>query len=153
MKNTLKKYFLVILTILAFKSYGQTSIDNKNIDKNTFKNLDSLGKNNNPKLTIYESDYFNQIFSKKRKDFNFTNKTIAFVTGSSGKIRSSKQQYFDLDRERMVKGYSLNGGTLIIFNEIEKEQSGGYDAVILYWSKALPTKKSLYKTLKIDDKK
>ena len=148
----MKNFILVALTLLTFVSFGQTSVDIKNIDKETFKNIDSLGRDNNPKLTIFESDYFNQIFSRKRNDFNFANKTIAFVTGSNGKTRSNKQQYFDLERERIAKEYSLNGGALIIFNANEKEQSGGYDAVILYWSKVLPTKKSLFKTLKMDDK-
>ena len=150
MKNILKIYIIVNLTLLTFTSFGQTSIDFDKIDKEIFKNIDSLGNDNNPKLTIYESDYFNQVFSIKRNDFNFTNKTIAFVTGSDGKSQSDKKKYFDLERERISKEYSLNGGKLIIFNAKEKVQSGGYDAVILYWSKALPSKKSLLKTLKID---
>ncbi len=154
MKNYLNTFTILVfvtLSVLTIKGYGQTSFDIKKTDREIFKNIDSLGQDSNPNLTAFESDYFNQIFSKKRDSFDFTNKTIAFVTGSSGRTHSNKKRYFDLERDRIARDYSLNGGTLIRFNETEKKQSGGYDAVILYWSKILPTRKSLIKTLKKDD--
>lgn len=150
--NTLAVFVFVTLSGLTFKGYGQTNTNIKTTNKELFKNIDSLGQDANPKLTAFESDYLNQIFARKRDSFNFTNKTIGFVTGSNGRTHSNKKRYFDLERDRIARGYSLNGGTLIIFNESEKKQSGGYDAVILYWSKVLPTRKSLIKTLKKEEK-
>ena len=98
-------------------------------------------------LNRYESTYFNVVFGKSRKDFDFTEKKIGFITGSSGKRISDKRKYFNLERDRLNRNYSPNIGTLYIFNATQKEESGGYDAAIVYWSKVLVPIESIVKLL------
>ena len=88
------------------------------------------------------------IFEKSRKDFDFTGKKIGFVTGSNGKTKSNKTNYFEREKDRFKRNYSPNGGTLYIFNATQKEESGGYDAAIIYWSKVLVSIENVVKQLK-----
>ena len=111
-------------------------------------NLNKMGVNDSSLLNYYESAYFNLIFEKSRKDFDFTDKKIGFITGSSGKTKSSKASYFKLEKDRFNSNYSPNGGTLYIFDEAQKEESGGYDAAITYWSKILIPIEDVVKRLK-----
>jgi hypothetical protein len=45
------------------------------------------------------------------------------------------KEFFDFERERFTEGLTPNQSELIIFNDKQKEKSGGYDAVIVYWNK------------------
>jgi len=137
----------VTITFLSISSIAQTSIDKKDIDKEAFRYIDSLGIDSNSKLNNFESNYLNTVFSKRNIGFDFSNKNIAFVTGSSGKTITNKQAYFRLEKQRVDRNYSLNGGQVILFSDSEKMKSGGYDAAIVYWSKVRPSKKGLIKRL------
>ena len=47
------------------------------------KTSDSLGLDNNPRLTKYEAEYFNNEFKDQRNGFNFTDRKVGYITGSS----------------------------------------------------------------------
>lgn len=144
----MKNIFLFFLTLIfSLNGFGQENLVAIQIE-DKYQNLDSMGINNEPYLNIYEVNFFNSIFLKRRKEFDFNKKKVAFITGSSGKTLSDKKKYFDLEKERLSRGYSGNGGALIILNEEQKQETGGYDAIVLYWSKILPTKKQFVKLLK-----
>lgn len=149
--DIMKNIFLFFLTLIfSLNGFGQeNSVEIQTEDK--YQNLDSMGINNEPYLNMYEVDFFNNIFLKQRKEFDFNKKKVAFLTGGSGKTLSDKKKYFDLEKERLSRGYSGNGGTLIILDEEQRKETGGYDMIILYWSKILPTKKQLVKLLKQKD--
>jgi hypothetical protein len=116
----------------------QKQIPNFNdIPKDILEQLGKMGIDNCSLLNTYESAYFNVIFEKSRKDFDFTGKKIGFITGSNGKTKSNKTNYFRLERDRFNRNTTTNGGTLYIFDAEQKEKSGGYDAAIVYWSKVL----------------
>ena len=96
-----------------------------------------------------ESVYLNKIFETTRKDFDFTNKKVGFLTGSSGKTLSSKEHYFDMHKKHSTNAnYPCDNGTLYIFNATQKVESGGYDAAIVYWSKFVVPIEEVVKRLK-----
>lgn len=89
-------------------------------------------------LNETEGAYLNRIFETTRKDFDFINKKIGFLTGSSGTKKSSKEYYFDMqEKHSNNKNSPCDNGTLYIFNADQKAESGGYDGAIVYWSKFL----------------
>lgn len=93
---------------------------------------------NNDSLLLNETEgaYLNRIFETTRKDFDFVNKKIGFLTGSSGTRKSNKEHYFDMqEKHSNNENFPCDNGTLYIFNTAQKEASDGYDGVIVYWTK------------------
>jgi hypothetical protein len=103
--------------------------------------IDSALIDNNIKLNKYESDFLNDYLKAQRDTFDFSQKSIVFITGSSGSIIGNKKDYFE-DINKWDKDYNSKIATsLIIFNDSEKEMSGGYDAILTYWVKLLTDKR------------
>lgn len=119
-----------------------------NVPNDILKHLNEMGIENSSLLNSYESCYFNVIFQDSRKSFDFSEKKVAFITGSNGCTRSDKKKYFNLERERLAHGQTPNKGVLYIFDENQKRESGGYDAVIVYWCKILINIENLPQRLK-----
>jgi hypothetical protein len=89
------------------------------------------------------------VFEKTRKEFNFTSKKIAFLTGSSGKTIGDKKEYFESERVSLQRGNTHpNPAQLLVFTAEQKAESGGYDAAIVYWSKFLLPVEQVIKILK-----
>lgn len=93
--------------------------------------LDSLGVGDDKTLTRQEYRFLNQDFSDKRDDFDFKDKKIAYVGGTSGNYFWSKKDYFDIYAKPRVGTDRKGNSSLIILTKEEKEKSGGYDAFIL----------------------
>ena len=139
------KYLSVLIMLFSsINLLGQARSFN-NIPKNILNQLDKMGVDDSLLLNAYESTYFNHIFEKPRKEFDFTEKKIGFIYGGA---KSNKKEYFDLEKDRFNRNNTPNGGTLYIFDEDQKEKSGGYDAAIVYWSKILVPSKEVVKRLK-----
>lgn len=142
---------ILFLLFTGSITYGQVfGIPIERIDTTIFIYLENCGNDDDPALNNAESSYLNAVmYRHPKRPYDFSHKRIAFVTGTSGKTFSGKQAYFDLEKKRLRdrNNTSLNGGQLVIFDELEKQQSGGYDAAIVYWSKLLATKKGLIKLL------
>ena len=66
----MKKTKTIILLLVSIHSFG--------------KNLDECGIDNNPELTQMESEYLNSYLTENRNGFDFKNKKVLFITGSSG---------------------------------------------------------------------
>ncbi|GHV72557.1 hypothetical protein FACS1894201_02460 [Bacteroidia bacterium] len=131
------KYLIINIVLLhSINLFGQMQKFDS-IPKEILNQLDKMGIDNSPLLNYCESAYFNVVFGKSRKVFDFTEKKIGFLTGSSGKTKDSKKGYFNGEKERFYCNSTPTNGTLYIFNAAQKEESGGYDAVIVYWSKFL----------------
>ena len=78
------------------------------------------------------------LFSKTvKKDFDFTGKKVGFIASAYGKSKN-KKNYFKKEKSQYKKykrtnlNYTPIVTTLYIFDETQKEESGGYDAAILY---------------------
>lgn len=102
----------------------------------------SILNKSNGYLNEKEAEFLNTSFDNTRKDFDFRNKKIGFITGNLGKTKTNKDDYF-----KSTKSLE-NKGNLLIFTEQEKTESGGFDAVILYWNKVLQKRKRLIRILK-----
>ena len=140
------KKILLILIFLPMIGFGQTR-SFEEIPEKLIKNFDKMGVNDDAYLNSFESDYFNFIFQDRRGEFDFTGKKVGFVTGNGHSI-VSKQSYFKIEKSRKEEGYSTNQASLRLFNKSEKETSGGYEGVVVYWVKALLNSKSLPRRLK-----
>ncbi|GAB4185823.1 MAG: hypothetical protein Kow00108_23270 [Calditrichia bacterium] len=99
------------------------------------QNIDSCGIDSISVLNNHESEFLNKYFITQRDTFNFKDKKIAFITGSSGNTIGNKKDYFDAIREWKNKYNSRIHTSLIIITEEEKNKSGGYDAILIHWVK------------------
>ena len=100
--------------------------------------LEKCGLDNNAMLNSYEAAYFNDVFKERKEDFNFSGKVIAFYTGSSGTTMSTKSRYFNSvknSNQKDVHAWQAGGTQLLILDNEEKNLSGGYDAILVLWSK------------------
>jgi len=139
---------LLIIICLEMFVFSCSTIHKCN-SNDTMDQTDKVETNDNLLLNETEGAYLNKIFETTRKNFDFTNKTIGFLTGSSGAKKSSKEHYFDMQNKHFTnEKYPCDNGTLYILNATQKEESGGYDAVIVYWCKALLSVEQVVKRLK-----
>jgi hypothetical protein len=109
--------------------------------------IDSCGIENNSTLSKYESEYFNNIFKNQRDTFDFTNKRIAFVTGSTGYTIGNKISYFNSAKEWQQKYGRTISTNMIVINKNENLKSNDYDAIITYWVKIMITERHLEKII------
>lgn len=96
--------------------------------------IDLCGIDNAAIIDTSEAEFLNDYY-RDRGSFDFSAKKIAFVTGGGASIISSKNEFFN-----HVKQWKDNHNTtietrLVVLNSQEKEMSGGYDAIILFWVK------------------
>jgi hypothetical protein len=132
------RFFL--LSILLFGCSTDMRSQIKQFDdfpKEVLEQMDKMGIDDCLFLTELESSYFNILFHNDRKDFDFTAKKVAFITGSSGKTFGSKKEYFKGERTSLQRNSSPTPVQLLVFDATQKSESGGYDAAIVYWSKRL----------------
>ena len=104
-------------------------------------NLYQLGLDNNPILTMAESDYFNKAFKDYKANYDFSKMKIGFFYGNNGSRIQTKEQYFDLVKNRLGNCESASYDYVIKLTNEEKAESGGYDFIIVSWSKIIPTDK------------
>ena len=89
----MKKLFIIVCLEILVLSCSSIHKYNSN---DTMEQTDKVETDDNLLLNEIESTYLNRIFEATRKDFDFTNKKVAFLTGSLGKTMSSKEHYFDM---------------------------------------------------------
>ena len=143
------KYLAIIMMLFSnVNLIGQFRNFNE-IPKDVFEQLHKMGIDGEPLLNSYESAFLNIIFKNKLGGFDFSNKKIGFLTGSSGTTKSSKEYYFDMQKKHSSnENYPCDNGTLYIFNAVQKAESGGYDGAIVYWNKFLLPVDKVVKKLK-----
>lgn len=112
------------------------------IPEELLNNLDKMGIDSSLILNEYEGRFFNYIFKINSQEYNLVGKKLGFL--------GSKISYFRKTRERFnLNSTTVGGSSLYIFNAAQKEESGGYDAAIVYWSKfEIPIEK-VVKRLKV----
>ncbi len=139
-------YLLFFYLLIENRVYCQLeSFDS--IPKNILIQFPEMGVENCSSLNKYESAYFNIIYKNTKNDFDFNDKKIGFITGSNAGTISDKSAYFENEKKRYKEKSSVISSNLYIFNLEEIELSGGFDAVIVYWSKVEISKKELIKKL------
>lgn len=138
--------------IIPFEKFKSIPIgENQIYDRNSFDfgpNPENCGIDNNPLLTDVEANFMNEYLkiAIQEKRYDFTEKRIAFATGSGGSKLGSKTDYFENVREWKEKHNSKIATSLIVLNDNDKLEFG-YDAIVTYWVKVL-TPKATKKLLK-----
>lgn len=140
----MKNFMFMVMVSLSANLFACilnfNEIPNENISQ-----LDKMGLEDSPLLNEFESDYFNVVYKDSLNGFNFSEKKIGFIHRGA---KSDKKEYFELEKKRFKHGETPNYGTLYVFDETQKEESGGYDAVIVYWSKVNYSKEQIIKKIK-----
>lgn len=123
----MKKLILIIISLLISKTFfGQSS--------------ENLGIDNKDTLNRQEIDFLNASLKNSRDTFDFANKKIEFITGSSGSMLISKQTYFlTCVRPWTDKGLYPQITFVRLTNE-EKQKSNGYDVIVMSWVKLFTNK-------------
>ncbi|WP_298529613.1 hypothetical protein [uncultured Christiangramia sp.] len=99
------------------------------------QDLNKCGLDNKPTLTKEESEFLNKyMYEKKKIDFDFTNKKVIFITGTSGQKLGTKSDYFKNIKAWNEKEEKIATWIVELNNE-EKIKSGDYDLIITYWVK------------------
>lgn len=125
---------------------GQEKIA-ENIPKDILDCLTEMGKDTVSALNVCESKFLNFCFQKEKGTFDFLGKKMAFFRGNTGTIKSTKKEYFDVEKQLIHKGfYPSPGGQLIFLNEDESKKTG-YDVVFIAYNKRFLTKKDVVKQL------
>ena len=114
------------------------------IPKEILNNLDKMGVDSSLILNSCEGTYLNFVFKISVKDFDLIGKKVGFLHAG----KKNKKDYFEDERERFYRNYTTVNGTLYIFDDSQKKESGGYDAAIVYWSKFLLPVKDVANRLK-----
>lgn len=103
--------------------------------------IDSCGLDNSSSFTHWEIDYF-QVSIPVLKTMEMENKKFAFAYGNDGKTIMGKKDYFD----NWGKPYHKKNATISCFviqlSAEEKLLSGGYDVILVLWSKTTITGKN-----------
>jgi hypothetical protein len=100
--------------------------------------LDSKTELNQYEITFFDSIYFAPIKTKKetidpKNGFDFNNKKIAFYSctkysNTKGNGLLTKEEFFIFFRPEL-NGHAGRG--IIVFNEKERKESNGFDAVVI----------------------
>jgi hypothetical protein len=128
------RYPVLIIMLLTYMSISGQVRNFNDIPKDILRQLNNMGADSSPLLDSCESAYFNVIFKDNLNGFDFTNKRIGFLSAGS---KRNKNEYFAEERKRFYDNSTTINGTLYIFNASQKNESGGYDAAIVNWSKFL----------------
>lgn len=99
------------------------------VPKDLLDNLGNMEVNDSIILNEPEGQFINYIFQTEAHDINMVGKKVEF-------LGLDKAKYFDCTRRDSI---IVGGSCLYIFNDVQKDESGGYDAAVTCWYKfALP---------------
>ncbi|MCT1523689.1 hypothetical protein ACP6L2_13125 [Sphingobacterium lactis] len=115
----MKRFIIVFMLFYSMNIYGQVQ-EFKDIPKDILEKLDSLGSDGSLLLNPNESAYFNVLFESLKRGFDFTNKKIAFFSGSNGANLSDKFNYFKDEKDRYKRNLTITYSSLKIFNTEQK---------------------------------
>jgi hypothetical protein len=116
----MKVIYLILLSVITLPCFSQS--------------IDSCGLDNSPILSRNEANFLNAHLKDEIKEFDFQTKKIAYYTWQNGGKITNKQSYFSTQKRLGKYLYSH----LTVFNQTEKAESGGYDAIVVYYSRVKP---------------
>lgn len=123
----------------------------KDIPAELLNQLDKMGVDDTSVIDSLEGAYLNESYKDSLKGFDFVGKKVCFIMGG---MISNKSEFFKSEMERYRISSTASVSELCVFNEAQKQESGGYDAAIVYWRKShLPNDKVIKILKKASDKK
>ena len=126
-----------LIGLLIFVSLAKASICQA-----TFQNeKTSTGLSNS------EAGFLDSMLLNKRGDFEFKEKNVVFVTGSSANKIITKAEFFEAFDTKSIDQVQLPLEMLVLSAE-EKRKANGYDVIIISWSKVVITDRQKNKILK-----
>ena len=123
---------LLLIIVLLHSCRNQTNLINENI---VTEGADSR--------------IFNEVFFSQRGDFDFYNKRVLFMTGSSGRKITTKENYIQMINEHKEnERVPIDTGKLYVF-ENNLNNSIGYDAAIVFWCKSSLSEDDVIRNIKL----
>lgn len=101
-------------------------------DLNYPDNLKLVGNDNSKLLSNQDAEFFNRIYKFQRDTFDFTNKKVAYINTNDADQIKSKNGYIRKIKKHLEDDFLYPTDYLFVFNDNEKKETGGYDAVIVY---------------------
>lgn len=105
------------------------------------QNSNSQEVDNRPFLNKSEVTLLNSLLEKQRDTFDFKDKKVAFLTGSSGGVIVSKSEYFSKSLIPWIEKASNPQISMVRLTDEEKLKSGGFDVLVLSWVKLFTDKR------------
>ena len=66
----------------------------RDIPENILESIDKMGLDNRSLLTELEGKYFNTLYQIPEKEFNLSDKKVAFITGRRGRKKKQQRKIF-----------------------------------------------------------
>ena len=138
------KHFVILLMLFSWMNlFGEWRPFQeryyRDIPTELINKLENMGVDNSPVVNDLEGAYLNVSYKDSLDGFDFIGKKVGFLL--DGRVLD-KPEFFKSERNCYIKDNSEKAipSDLYIFNETQKQESGGYDAAIVYWSKVyIPT--------------
>ncbi|SFQ08903.1 hypothetical protein [Flavobacterium akiainvivens] len=111
------------------------------------QDLSGCGLNDNPDLNSNEAAFLNNYLADRKGDFDFTQKKVLFLSGTTGKNFDTKSRYFN-DVKSWDQKNAVVATTLIPLSAEQKIESGGYDVMVIRWCKMI-TKRRIKKNIEM----
>jgi hypothetical protein len=124
----------------------------ENIPPYILNDIDKMGIYDSLFLTDLEGKYFNALYQIEKEKFNMAGKKVCFLTGNVGRNKTNKKLYFISERNRLSANHSPLFGCLYIFNTTQKNESGGYDVAIVFYTKKKLKISEVIKNIKCSNK-
>ncbi len=94
-------------------------------------NLYFVGNDTSSVLTPQDASFLNQIFKHSKGAFDFSGKNIAIVRTQTNSV-VTKSEFINKVKKHLEGDFLYPYDFLYILNDKEKNESGGFDAVIIY---------------------
>jgi hypothetical protein len=148
--DNMKQIVILLMLFSCMSLFGQVRYF-KDIPAELLNQLDKMGVDDTSVMDSLEGAYLNVSYKDSLNGFDFVGKKVGFIL--SGSV-SDKADFFNSEKERYRISSTASVSVLYVFNEAQKQESGGYDAAIVYWRKFYLPKDKVIKLLKkASDKK
>jgi len=142
----MKNYFILCFVLVGYSCLAQQfRIDWKDIPEHWCERLDTLGQDGLSILSEEEGFFLADYFKQGGQTLDLKEKKIAFIRTAS---KTDKARFFQDVRFWYFEFNSSVSSTLYVFDENQKEQTGGYDGAIVFWSKMMLKPKKIVSILK-----
>jgi len=142
----MKNYFILCFVLVGYSCLAQQfRVDWKDIPEHWCEKLDTLGQDGLLILSEEEGLFLADYFKQGGQSLDLKGKKIAFIRTAS---KTDKARFFQDVRFWYFEFNSSVSSTLYVFDKNQKEQTGGYDGAIVFWSKMMLTPKKIVSILK-----